>query len=66
MFDVDKLITETNKEMLYGKKPELPEKLGERNIYNNDGSVYGRREPDMREITEVINKIIDYLKWEEK
>lgn len=66
MFDVDKLITETNKEMLYGKKPELPEKLGEKYIYNNDGSVYGRSEPDMREITEVINKIIDYLKWEEK
>lgn len=69
MFDVDKLITETNKEMLYGKKPKLPERLNIdfRSAGNCETLINGKVMPEdqIEEIAETVNKIIEYLKWEE-
>lgn len=66
MFDIDKIIIEQNKKMLYGDKPELPEKLCKVPIMTKDGDCLGLREPAIKEITETINKILEYLKWMDK
>ena len=68
--DFDRLIEETNKELLYGPKPKLPEKL-EKQIYvieKVDGydAVTGYRAPTNTEIVDTINKIIEYLEWKDK
>ena len=68
--DFDRLIEETNKELLYGPKPKLPKKL-EKQIYiieKVDGydAVTGYRAPTNTEIVDTINKIIEYLEWKDK
>ena len=66
MFDVDKIINVQNKKMLYGDKPELPEKLENVQVLTEDGECAIIREPNIKEITETINKILEYLKWMDK
>ena len=66
MFNADKIMDEINKKMIYGDKPELPEKLEEGYIYADNGTCCGKSEPTIKEIRETINKIIDYLEWVNK
>ena len=66
MLNLDRIIEESNKEIIYGKKPELPEKLEEGYIYADNGACRGKSEPTIKEIRETINKIIDYLEWQDK
>ena len=71
MFNLDRVIEESNKERLYGKKPKVPEKL-EKNVpiivEYKDGikELHGYREPNNKEITEKLNEIITYLEWLDK
>lgn len=68
MFDIDKVINETNKKLIYGKKPKLPEKLS--NVYlkkiDDDAFVSESFNQAERQIINALNKIIDYLEWENK
>lgn len=68
MFDIDKVINETNKKLIYGEKPKLPEKLS--NVYlkkiDDDAFVSGSFNQAERQIINALNKIIDYLEWENK
>lgn len=68
MFDIDKVINETNKKLIYGEKPKLPEKLS--NVYlkkiDDDAFVSERFNQAERQIINALNKIIDYLEWENK
>ena len=68
MFDIDKVINETNKKLIYGEKPKLPEKLS--NVYlkkiNDDAFVSESFNQAERQIINALNKIIDYLEWENK
>lgn len=70
MFNVDKIIDEANKKMLYGEKPALPEKLDVnfRLGGNCETLINGKieLEDQIEEIANTINMIIDYLKWEDK
>jgi hypothetical protein len=70
MMNFDKIIDEANKELVYGPKPKLPEKL-EKQIYvieKVDGfdAITGYRAPTNSEIVDTVNKIIEYLEWEGK
>ena len=69
MFDIDKVINEANKKIIYGEKPELPKKIeysigiltttmGEKQEFTQSPTNY--------ELMDTINKIIDYLEWENK
>ena len=66
MFDIDKVINETNKKLIYGEKPKLPEKLS--NVYlkkiDDDAFVSESFNQAERQIINALNKIIDYLEWE--
>lgn len=68
MFDIDKVINETNKKLIYGEKPKLPEKLS--NVYlkkiDDDAFISGSFNQAERKIINALNKIIDYLEWENK
>ena len=68
MFDIDKVINETNKKLIYGGKPKLPEKLS--NVYlkkiDDDAFVSESFNQAERQIINALNKIIDYLEWENK
>lgn len=68
MFDIDKVINETNKKLIYGEKPKLPEKLS--NVYlkkiDDDAFVSESFNQAERQIINALNKIIDYLEWENK
>lgn len=66
MFNIDKIIEESNKKMIYGEKPELPQKLDRVPVMNEYGDMLGYREPNEKDIKDTINKIIDYLEWENK
>ena len=67
MFDLDKIITEANKEMLYGKKPPVPEELQEKYIIDPyEKMAMGKRLPNNKEIMDKINEIIKYLQWLDK
>ena len=70
MFDIDRLINEHNKKMIYGDKPELPKKLDikHRSGGNDEVVINGCLELDnqIEEIAETLNKIIEYLEWEDK
>lgn len=66
MFNIDKIIDESNKKMIYSDKPELPKKLEEWYIYADNGACCAKKEPTIKEIRETINKIIDYLEWVNK
>lgn len=67
--DIDKVIEESNKEMLYGKKPKVPERLEKVQEIEDDGkykTILCVREPNVKEIREKINQIIKYLEWLDK
>ena len=67
--DIDKVIEECNKEMLYGKKPNVPKRLEKIQEVENDGKydcIVSEREPDSKKIREKINQIIEYLEWLDK
>lgn len=68
MFDIDKVINETNKKLIYGEKPKLPEKLS--NVYlkkiDDDAFASVSFNQAERQIINALNKIIDYLEWENK
>jgi len=67
MFDMDKIITEVNKEYLFGKKPKVPEKLTNTIVTNING--YGQsceQPPSNIQIMKKINEIITYLEWMDK
>ena len=68
MFDIDKVINETNKKLIYGEKPKLPKKLS--NVYlkkiDDDAFVSESFNQAERQIINALNKIIDYLEWENK
>lgn len=69
MFDIDRVIEESNKERIYGKKPKVPEWLEPIQEIEDDGkykTFLSVREPNAREIREKINEIIEYLKWIDK
>ena len=67
MFNLDKIIEESNKERLYGKKPSVPEELEEVFIIDpNERMAMGKRLPNNKEIMDKINEIIKYLQWLDK
>jgi len=62
-------LDERNKEMLYGKKPEVPKRLEKIQEIEDDGkykTLLCEREPNNKEIREKINQIIEYLEWLDK
>ena len=70
MFNLDKIIEESHKRSVYGEKPELPKKL--EITYRPCGSCETlinnkiMLDEQIEEIAETINKIIDYLEWQDK
>ena len=67
--DIDKVIEESNKEMLYGKKPKVPKRLEKIKEIEDNGkykTLLCEREPNSKEIREKINQIIEYLEWLDK
>ncbi len=67
MFDMDKIITEANKEYLFGKKPKVPEKLNTTIITNINGCGQDCEQPPSNmQIMKKINEIITYLEWIDK
>lgn len=68
MFDIDKIVNEHNKEMIYGKKPKIPEKLS--NVYTKqiteDDYIKEKFSQAEIQIIKKLNQIIDYLEWQEK
>lgn len=70
MFSLDRIIEESNKERLYGKKPELPKKLDItiRSAGNCETLINGKimLEEQIEEVAETLNKIIGYLEWVNK
>jgi len=67
--NIDKVIEEVNKEMLYGEKPKVPDRLERIQEIEDDGTyktLLYEREPSNREIREKINQIIEYLEWIDK
>lgn len=63
MFNIDKVIEESNKKMLYGDKPEIPDQLTNMSILDENGSCVAIKEPSIKNIVKTINKIIEYLEW---
>lgn len=69
--DMDRVIAESNKKMLYGEKPKVPSRLERITVeevedYGNYKTVGIEREPNNTEIREKINQIIEYLEWIDK
>lgn len=70
MFNLDKIIEESHKRSVYGEKPELPKKLDiTYRLGGNCETIINNKimpEDQIEEIAETINKIIDYLEWQDK
>ena len=64
--NIDKVIEESNKKMLYGEKPKVPDILEPTQEITKDGNLLSVREPTARKIREKINEIIKYLEWLDK
>lgn len=68
--NIDKVIEESNKELLYGEKPKVPDEL-KCNIgvitssETNDKQEF-LQPPTNTEIMDKINEIIKYLEWLDK
>ena len=64
---MDEFINKYNKELFYGKKPDIPEELFDNiPVETTEGTCVGYREPNIREIVYTINKIIKYLEYIDK
>lgn len=68
--DIDKVIEESNKKMLYGEKPKVPDELKCNigiitNSVTNDKQEF-EQPPTNTEIMNKINEIIKYLEWLDK
>lgn len=64
MFDIDKIIYESNKEIMYGDKPKVPEKINILNDFGNDNE--RKIVIELNKTREKLNEIIKYLEWMNK
>ena len=64
MFNIDKIIDEVNKKMMYGDKPKVPEKINILNDFGNDNE--RKIINELNKTREKLNEIIKYLEWMDK